>query len=328
MVSAPSVDDGEEIVFVDLQNLAGHIKYGFLHVDPGNASQIPRTRSKSCPSIYSTTALFARSVHAEPDFPDRVRDANFDSATTHAQKSCYSEISTTLTMSDISAVSEHSGDEIVGVFAGSDAFYPNTRSAKDTLNWLAANDEGHISGCATHRNRVDAPSEFVGQQNCPGCNGVAGSRPDGEQWLATDPHQVTSVMLKNIPCRCSRAEVLAAIESVGFGTTYPLNFFYLPTKSSHQQNIGYAFIGFQDASVTAYFSKVMTGFQFPGRNSAKCCEVVPARIQGMHKTVHHFSTTRATHSKGKPIFGRIKNELPAPVVEAPRRHYRDYRMSA
>merc|ERR1712137_1486277 len=93
---------------------------------------------------------------------------------------------------------------------------------------------------------------------------------------------VRTVMIKHIPCRCTRNEVLAAIETLGFAGTY--DFFHLPTRRGHN-NFGYAFISFSKAATAIAFRSAMTGFIFQTRKSSKAVSVVPARIQGFAGTI-------------------------------------------
>jgi hypothetical protein len=106
---------------------------------------------------------------------------------------------------------------------------------------------------------------------------------------------VYTLMIKHIPCRCTHQEVVDAIVEIGFGESY--NFFYLPIRRGHEQNFGYAFIGFLDAELTNMFADAITGYRFTSRNSNKACEVAPARIQGFSSNVEHFQKMRCTRRK-------------------------------
>lgn len=110
---------------------------------------------------------------------------------------------------------------------------------------------------------------------------------------------VKTVMMKNIPCGCSRKEVVDAIEEAGFKDQY--DFFYLPTRRC-KSNVGYAFIGFPNAAVAEAFAEAMTGYRFESRKSPKVVSIVPARIQGLTETVEHFKGSRVMNSKWSPIF--------------------------
>lgn len=95
-----------------------------------------------------------------------------------------------------------------------------------------------------------------------------------------------TLMIKHIPCRCTRKEVLDAIADVGFAHLY--NFFHLPVRRVNQRNFGYAFIGFPTPEITSKFALAMTGYRWSCRCSTKECEVAPARIQGFSDNMNHF----------------------------------------
>jgi len=44
-------------------------------------------------------------------------------------------------------------------------------------------------------------------------------------------------------------------------------------------NMGYAFLGFPEISMTKRFAASMSGYCFPGRKSSKVVAIVPARNQ-------------------------------------------------
>lgn len=116
----------------------------------------------------------------------------------------------------------------------------------------------------------------------------------GKNDIVSD-EEVCNVMIKNIPCRCSKQDILDAIEELGFGAEY--NFFHMPVPRGQAQNIGYAFIGFNDKDVTARFASAMTGYRFLSRNSTKSCIVVPARIQGMKKNLDYCQKRKCNRNR-------------------------------
>lgn len=98
----------------------------------------------------------------------------------------------------------------------------------------------------------------------------------------------STLKIANIPRRCGKDELLAAIESVGFANSY--DFFYLPLGPQSKKNHGYAFINFTDNETADRFVAVFSGFPI----RAKTLDVMPAPLQGLTANIDHFSKTRAT----------------------------------
>ncbi|CAJ1363634.1 unnamed protein product [Effrenium voratum] len=117
---------------------------------------------------------------------------------------------------------------------------------------------------------------------------------DGVEWQA-----VRTVMIKNIPCRCSSQEVLRAVNTLGFDGTY--DFFYLPMNRRHKQGIGYAFINFREPGAAAKFKQAIWGYRFPGRNSTKVVHVAVAQLQGREEVDAYFSNTQVVHTRYRPV---------------------------
>jgi len=110
---------------------------------------------------------------------------------------------------------------------------------------------------------------------------------------------VKTLMIKNIPCRCTEQNILDAIKEVGHGSSY--NFFYLPTRRNQSQNFGYAFVGFVDCNTAKEFALAITGYRFADRRSNKSCVVAPARIQGFGENMEYFQRTRRVRRPNQPI---------------------------
>jgi hypothetical protein len=100
---------------------------------------------------------------------------------------------------------------------------------------------------------------------------------------------MSALMIKNIPCGCSKEEVLKAIEDLGFGDD--VDFFHLPLRKT--KAIGYAFVGFSNPDVPRRFQEAMTGYRFPGRNSSKVVSIAPGHIQGIENINNHLKSTAA-----------------------------------
>ncbi|CAE7459609.1 ML2 [Symbiodinium natans] len=114
---------------------------------------------------------------------------------------------------------------------------------------------------------------------------------------------ITTMMLKNIPCRKSQEEVMATIDEEGFGARY--DFFYLPRDVKFRANLGYAFINFVTPEDAADFQNKMDGYRFPNSGSAKACIVVPAHVQGALNNLQAFKRTEVMRSNRKPFFSSV-----------------------
>jgi hypothetical protein len=114
----------------------------------------------------------------------------------------------------------------------------------------------------------------------------------------------TTMMIRNIPCCCSKEDVIGDIDGMGFTGSY--DFFYLPRH--RKSNLGYAFINFTASEMALDFRVRMQGHrfssrtQFGGSNSRKACTITPAVVQGLTANKKHFRRTRVIKSERGPTF--------------------------
>lgn len=114
---------------------------------------------------------------------------------------------------------------------------------------------------------------------------------------------ITTVMLKNIPCRKCQEEVMMHIDRKDFGGRY--DFFYLPRDVKFRANLGYAFINFLSPEDASRFQTEMNGYRFAGSGSSKACIVVPAHVQGLVNNLAAFKRTEVMRSSRKPYFSGV-----------------------
>lgn len=114
---------------------------------------------------------------------------------------------------------------------------------------------------------------------------------------------ITTMMLKNIPCRKSQEEVMMHIDAKGFTNRY--DFFYLPRDVKFRANLGYAFINFLTPEDASKFEAEMNGYRFSGSGSSKACAVVPAHVQGLMNNLAAFKRTEVMRSSRKPYFSGL-----------------------
>lgn len=137
---------------------------------------------------------------------------------------------------------------------------------------------------------------------------------------------ITTVMLRNIPCKYMQGNLLREIDQMGFEGTY--DFFYLPLDTRNKTSVGYAFVNFLDEKDAERFTTTFTGYRFQRHQNEKIAEVSPAKIQGLRNNVMHFANSavvNARNSKCRPIvlqsgikrdFGDLVAELHAEQLPA------------
>jgi hypothetical protein len=111
----------------------------------------------------------------------------------------------------------------------------------------------------------------------------------------------TTLMIKNLPNRYSRAMVIALLESkLPVGS---FDFVYVPIDFATRQNFAYAFVNLSTPNLVKTFFALFAGFRFPEQASkAKMCEVVFARVQGIEANVNRLinSPILTACSQGDP----------------------------
>lgn len=114
---------------------------------------------------------------------------------------------------------------------------------------------------------------------------------------------ITTMMLKNIPCRKNQDEVMSTIDFEGFQGRY--DFFYLPRDVKFRANLGYAFVNFLTPEDASQFQTRMDGYRFVSSGSSKACQVVAAHVQGVMNNLLAFKRTEVMRSNRKPYFSSV-----------------------
>jgi hypothetical protein len=99
----------------------------------------------------------------------------------------------------------------------------------------------------------------------------------------------TTMMMRGIPCGLTAESLISIIDDAGFKGKY--NFFYLPTDSKKNANLGYCFINFIDVQSAEHSVDTFKGVRLLPSRSPKTCSVSPASIQGLTKLSQHFKHT-------------------------------------
>lgn len=92
--------------------------------------------------------------------------------------------------------------------------------------------------------------------------------------------EVTTVMLRNIPNKYTRAGLLVALSDYGFDPA-SCNNLYLPMDTESGCNLGYAFLNFVSHGHALEFKNRFDGCRLPSSGSRKICSVVWANKQGL-----------------------------------------------
>jgi len=135
------------------------------------------------------------------------------------------------------------------------------------------------------------------------------TRHSARHVAAEDTHsaEFTTVMLRNIPNRCTRKILVERMDD-GFRGTF--DFIYMPIDFSKHCNMGYAFINFKKPETCkrffAAFHGVKSNVCLLSCNSTKICEVTFARLQGLQENVYSLQNSfimdqLADHKDWQPL---------------------------
>jgi RNA recognition motif-containing protein len=115
------------------------------------------------------------------------------------------------------------------------------------------------------------------------------------------PGLCTTVMLRNIPNKYSRAGLLSALVERGFDPNVDCNNLYLPMDASSGCNLGYAFLNFTTHDKALSFMKQFDGVRLPSAGSRKVCSVVWANKQGVFQHTNPPTSKEQTVPGGAPM---------------------------
>jgi len=141
----------------------------------------------------------------------------------------------------------------------------------------------------------------------------------------------TTLMIRNLPNRMSRDELIAELHELGFAGAF--DFVYVPLdscrRSRHRRhgvrkgcsNVGYAFINFVDMEWAARCASIFQDRGFSG--SRKTASVSIAHVQGLEANLAHFQgsavTSTRTRQRGRgPVVLASGNLDPSCPLLAPR----------
>jgi hypothetical protein len=126
-----------------------------------------------------------------------------------------------------------------------------------------------------------------------------GSVDGGRSWSG-----VCKLMIKNIPCSCTKKDFAKLVAERGFMKV--CTSFFIPSRND--KILGYAFIEFPYPLLAEAFAKCFHGFKVPRVHSKKVLSIVPASIQGPDSNVSHFKSNGVMNTES--IFrGRSESSI-------------------
>lgn len=114
-----------------------------------------------------------------------------------------------------------------------------------------------------------------------------------EQFEKAESKSVTTLMLRNVPNAYDRETLMEELDHLGFAGCF--NFLYLPIDSATKNNVGYAFVNFNDEKTADDCMNNMSGYFFKGQpyNRRRAAIVSVAHLQGLEANLEHYSRTQA-----------------------------------
>merc|ERR1740120_30013 len=89
------------------------------------------------------------------------------------------------------------------------------------------------------------------------------------QRMASQCGELTTVMLRNLPCPFLREDLIKKMNAKGFAGLY--NFVYLPVDFQTEMGMGYAFVNLPAWGDAERFMSAFNGFKSWPRPSSKVC---------------------------------------------------------
>jgi hypothetical protein len=142
-------------------------------------------------------------------------------------------------------------------------------------------------------------SAFDGQSFRPSfCSSIADSdSEDGESVQYENQVAMTTVMIRNIPCRYSQRNLSDEVAEVCDN----FDFLYMPPARTNGGSKGYAFVNFRDAESAAIFVEQFQCHSFDKHaHSWKKAEVDFAEVQGLEKNMRFYKRCKAMKLKFQP----------------------------
>lgn len=132
----------------------------------------------------------------------------------------------------------------------------------------------------------------------------------------------TLLMLKGVPVSYTRDKFVDTLKSK-YGAAF--DFIFLPNDAKSEGNRGHAFVNFSKSDTAKQFQEDFMGKAmkdcFDGTEEEKACEVVPARMESLEKTIQRLQSRKEAESPESPwlplLFGEDSEVKPFPSLSAP-----------
>jgi len=116
---------------------------------------------------------------------------------------------------------------------------------------------------------------------------------DAKKSPVTD--NTTTLMLRNVPNLYDREKLMGELEELGYKGSF--DFLYLPIDSATTNNVGYAFVNFEDTKTCSKCMKQISGYLFKGQPNRKRSAIVSvAHLQGLEKNLEHCMRTQVFYA--------------------------------
>merc|ERR1719316_342638 len=112
--------------------------------------------------------------------------------------------------------------------------------------------------------------------------------------------EVTTLMIRGIPCSLSQERLMLFLDQSGLRGKY--DFFYMPRAGRSRSNLGYAFVNFTDSASSALACSMAQGVALDPGRSKKVCTVTAAHIQGLEELKRHFRKTAVSRGTRGPVY--------------------------
>jgi hypothetical protein len=156
------------------------------------------------------------------------------------------------------------------------------------------------------------------------------SVPDTTSQQETTSHNMTTVMLRNLPCGFTRKALIWTMNKEGFAGFY--NFVYIPIDFKSKLCKGYAFVNLAAVEYVQRLIDVFDGFdKWTHCSSSKVCKASLSHTQGLTANIERYRNSPVMGDDVPDIFkpvlfeGKLEVPFPEPTRQLPPIHHRMHR---